>query len=223
MTLKNKVEFIVTELNNLYPDAHCSLTYEKPYELLIATRLSAQCTDERVNMVTPTLFERYKSLEEFASADFDELCGIIHSCGFFRGKAKSIIEMSQQILKDYNGKVPDTIEELTKLSGIGRKTANLICGDIYGKPAIIADTHCIRLSNRLGLVKDSDNPAVVEKRLKEIIPPQHQTKFCHNLVHHGRAVCISRKPACERCTLNSVCTFFKQTEKQGDKKSGAKK
>lgn len=213
MTLKNKVDFIISELNNLYPNAQCSLTYSKPYELLIATRLSAQCTDERVNKVTPALFERYTSLEEFAAADFDELCRYIHSCGFFRGKAKSIIEMSEQILKDYNGKVPDTIEELTKLSGIGRKTANLICGDIYGKPAIIADTHCIRLSNRLGLVKNSDNPVIVEKRLKDIIPPEHQTKFCHNLVHHGRAVCMSRKPSCDRCPLSSVCVFFKNSEK----------
>lgn len=213
MTLKNKVDFIIKELNNLYPNAQCSLTYSKPYELLIATRLSAQCTDERVNRVTPALFERYTSIEEFAAADFDELCQYIHSCGFFRGKAKSIIEMSDQILKDYNGIVPDTIEELTKLSGIGRKTANLICGDIYGKPAIIADTHCIRLSNRLGLVKNSDNPVIVEKRLKDIIPPEHQTKFCHNLVHHGRAVCMSRKPSCDRCTLSSVCVFFKNSKK----------
>ena len=126
MILKDKVEFIVNELINLYPDAQCSLTYKEPYELLIATRLSAQCTDERVNKVTPALFERYKSLKEFADADFDELCTYIHSCGFFRGKAKSIIEMSQQILENYGGKVPDSIEELTKLSGIGRKTANLI-------------------------------------------------------------------------------------------------
>ena len=191
MTLKNKVDFIISELNNLYPNAQCSLTYSKPYELLIATRLSAQCTDERVNKVTPALFERYTSLEEFAAADFDELCRYIHSCGFFRGKAKSIIEMSEQILKDYNGEVPDTIEELTKLSGIGRKTANLICGDI----------------------KNSDNPVIVEKRLKDIIPPEHQTKFCHNLVHHGRAVCMSRKPSCDRCPLSSVCVFFKNSEK----------
>ena len=223
MILKDKVEFIVNELINLYPDAQCSLTYKEPYELLIATRLSAQCTDERVNKVTPALFERYKSLKEFADADFDELCTYIHSCGFFRGKAKSIIEMSQQILENYGGKVPDSIEELTKRSGIGRKTANLICGDIYGKPAIIADTHCIRLSNRLGLVKNSDNPVIVEKRLKEIIPDRYQTKFCHNLVHHGRAVCMSRNPACERCTLKTVCTFSKQSEKQRNRKSADKK
>ncbi len=142
---------------------------------------------------------------------------------FSEEKRKSIIEMSRQILKDYEGKVPDSIEELTKLSGIGRKTANLICGDIYGKPAIIADTHCIRLSNRLGLVKNSDNPVTVEKRLREIIPDKYQTKFCHNLVHHGRAVCMSRSPACERCTLNTVCTFSKQSEKQRNRKTADKK
>lgn len=217
MKIKDKVDFIIASLDRLYPDAHCSLNYEQPYQLLIATRLSAQCTDERVNMVTPALFERYKTLEDFAAADFDELCSYIHSCGFFRGKAKSIIEMSGQLISDYNGRVPDTIEELVKLSGVGRKTANLICGDIYGKPSIIADTHCIRLSNRLGLVKNNNDPVAVEKQLKKIIKPQHQTKFCHNLVHHGRAVCIARKPECMNCALNSVCTFFEQTKKHGNK------
>lgn len=218
MTKKEKIEFIIDELNRLYPDAHCSLTYTKPYELLIATRLSAQCTDERVNKVTPVLFEKYRSLEELALADFEDICKIIHSCGFFRGKAKSIIEMSNQILNDYGGVVPDTIEELTKLSGIGRKTANLICGDIYGKPAIIADTHCIRLSNRLGLVK-SEQPKAVELSLKKIIPPEFQTKLCHNLVHHGRAVCSSRSPRCDECTLNSVCSFFVKEQSKRNKNS----
>ncbi|MBQ7089826.1 MAG: endonuclease III, partial [Clostridia bacterium] len=169
---------------------------------------SAQCTDERVNKITPALFARYPTLEAFANADFDELCEYVHSCGFFRGKAKSIIEMSQDILKRFNGVVPDNIEDLTSLSGIGRKTANLICGDIYGKPAIIADTHCIRLSNRLGLA-DSSNPEQVERKLKSIIPPENQTKFCHNLVHHGRAVCNARKPKCESCPLTKVCKFYK--------------
>ncbi len=223
MTQKDKVEFIVSELNRLYPNAQCSLIYQKPYELLIATRLSAQCTDERVNKVTPALFERYGSLEQFAQADFDELCSIIHSCGFFRGKAKSIIEMSRQLIENYGGVLPDTVEELTKLSGIGRKTANLICGDIYGKPAIIADTHCIRISNRLGLVKNNEDPVAVERQLKKIIPPEHQTKLCHNLVHHGRAVCMARNPACESCTLSSVCTFFKTSRGKTESKPAAKK
>jgi len=222
MTKKEKIEFIIEQLNILYPDAKCSLNYETPYQLLIATRLSAQCTDERVNKVTPALFAKYPTLEHFANADFDELCKYIHSCGFFRAKAQSIIEMSNQLINDYNSIVPDTIEELTKLSGIGRKTANLICGDIYNKPAIIADTHCIRLSNRLGLVKDTKDPFKVEKELSKSIPPEHQTKLCHNLVHHGRNVCSARSPQCESCTLNSVCSFFssaksKRTAKSTDK------
>lgn len=212
MTKKEKVNFIVDELEKLYPKAECALHYTKPYELLIATRLSAQCTDERVNKVTPALFQKYPTLEAFANADFDELCEMVHSCGFFRGKAKSIIEMSNQIINDFDGKVPSTIEELTTLSGIGRKTANLICGDIYGKPAIIADTHCIRLSNRLGLA-NSKNPEIVERQLKKIIPPERQTKFCHNLVHHGRAVCDARKPDCAHCPLTNVCSDYKQRMK----------
>ncbi|MBQ7095168.1 MAG: endonuclease III [Clostridia bacterium] len=206
MTKKQRIRFIIDTLNHLYPQAECALHYTKPYELLIATRLSAQCTDARVNQITPALFEKYPTLEAFAQADYDELCEMVHSCGFFRAKAKSIIEMSQDLLTRFGGKVPDTIEELTTLSGIGRKTANLICGDIYGKPAIIADTHCIRLSNRLGLV-ESDNPQIVERELKACIPPEDQTKFCHNLVHHGRAICDARKPNCSECGLSAVCKF----------------
>lgn len=212
MKKAEKIEIIIERLEQLYPTAECALHYTEPYELLIATRLSAQCTDERVNKVTPALFKRYPTLESFAKADFDELCEMVHSCGFYRAKAKSIIEMSQTILAQYDGRVPDTIEELTTLSGIGRKTANLICGDIYGKPAIIADTHCIRLSNRLGLAT-STNPEIVERQLKAAIPPERQTKFCHNLVHHGRAVCAARKPQCEQCPLTEVCTFFKKAKK----------
>ncbi len=211
MRKKEKIQYILDELDKCYPQAECALHYTHPYELLIATRLSAQCTDERVNKVTPALFKRYPTLEAFANADFDELCAMVHSCGFFRGKAKSIIEMSQAILERHNGRVPDTIEELTALSGIGRKTANLICGDIYGKPAIIADTHCIRLSNRLGLAS-SKNPEIVERQLKAIIPPERQTKFCHNLVHHGRAICDARKPLCEKCPLTCVCDHFKSNK-----------
>lgn len=221
MTKKEKISFIIEKLNLLYPDAKCSLDYSEPYQLLIATRLSAQCTDERVNLVTPALFKRYPSLMDFANADFDELCTYIHSCGFFRAKASSIIEMSKQLINEYGSIVPDTIDELIKLSGIGRKTANLICGDIYGKPAIIADTHCIRLSNRLGLVNNTKDPFKVELELNKIIPPEHRTKLCHNLVHHGRAVCSSRSPACEKCPLNEVCSFFKH-EYSADKKTKKK-
>ncbi len=213
MTKKEKIKFIITELNNLYPDAKCSLTYSEPYQLLIATRLSAQCTDERVNKFTPALFERYPNLQAFSNADFDELCSYIHSCGFFRGKAKSIIEMSNQIINNFDGVVPDNIDDLITLSGIGRKTANLICGDIYNKPAIIADTHCIRLSNRLGLVNSKD-PYKVELGLSKIVPPEHRTKLCHNFVHHGRAICSSRTPKCSECKLNSVCLFAKAGNKK---------
>lgn len=212
MNKKEKIHFIIDELNNLYPQAHCCLNYSEPYELLIATRLSAQCTDARVNLVTPALFKKYPTMESFANADFEDVCNLIHSCGFYRGKAKSIIEMCQTMLEKHNGQVPDTMEELTALSGIGRKTANLILGDIYGKPAIIADTHCIRISNRLGLAK-SDRPEIVEKQLKASIPPEHQTRFCHNLVFFGREICLARKPKCDNCPLIQVCEFNKKVKR----------
>lgn len=223
MTKKEKTAFIIEQLNILYPDAKCSLTYNEPYQLLIATRLSAQCTDERVNKVTPTLFERYPTLNDFANADFDELCQYIRSCGFFRAKAMSIIEMANQLINEYNSVVPDTIEELTKLSGIGRKTANLICGDIYNKPAIIADTHCIRLSNRLGLVNNTNDPYKVEMALNKTIPAEHRTKLCHNLVHHGRNICTARSPKCENCPLNKVCSFSNSNDISSEKTKNKKK
>ena len=209
MTKKEKINFIIDELNKLYPQSHCCLNYSKPYELLIATRLSAQCTDARVNLVTPALFAKYPTMESFAKADFDDICELIHSCGFYRGKAKSIIEMCQTMLEKHNGEVPNTIEELTALSGVGRKTANLIMGDIYGQPAIIADTHCIRISNRLGLVK-SDRPEIVEKQLKNCIPPEHQTKLCHNFVFFGRDICSARNPKCDLCPLQKVCRIYQK-------------
>ncbi len=211
MKKKEKIDLIIQQLNELYPDARCSLNYSKPYELLIATRLSAQCTDARVNLVTPALFEKYPTMESFANAEFEDVCDLIHSCGFYRGKAKSIIEMCQTMLEKHQGEVPDTMEELTALSGIGRKTANLILGDIYGKPAIIADTHCIRISNRLGLAK-SDRPEMVEKQLKAVIPPEHQTKLCHNLVHFGRDICSARNPKCKDCPLQQLCVFYQKTK-----------
>lgn len=211
MTKKEKIHFIIEQLLKLYPDAHCCLNYTQPYELLIATRLSAQCTDARVNLVTPALFAKYPTMESFAEADFEDVCELIHSCGFYRGKAKSIIEMCQTMLKKHNGQVPDTMEELTALSGIGRKTANLILGDIYGKPAIIADTHCIRISNRLGLA-NSDRPEIVERQLKACIPPEHQTQLCHNFVFFGRDICSARNPKCEQCPLTSVCVIYKKVK-----------
>lgn len=196
----NAVEALKTE----YPDAVCSLVADNPLHLLIATRLSAQCTDARVNIVTPELFAKYPAAQDFANADVDDIEKIIHSCGFFRQKAKDIIGLSQMILSDFDGKVPDNIDDLTKLPGVGRKTANLIVGDVYGKPAVVADTHLIRISNRLGLV-DTKDPYKVELCLKKLLPPQESNDFCHRAVLHGRAVCDSRKPKCENCIMNSFC------------------
>lgn len=204
MTKKQIALLAVEALKKDYPDAICSLVAGNPFELLIATRLSAQCTDARVNLVTPALFEKYKTLEDYASADVKDIEEIIHSCGFFRQKSKDIIEMAKKIISDYNSVVPDTIEELTTLSGVGRKTANLICGDVYGKPAVVADTHLIRISNRLGLVSTKD-PYKVEIELKKLLPPEESNDFCHRAVLHGRAVCDARKPKCDVCSMSQFC------------------
>ena len=204
MTKKQIALSAVEALKNDYPDAICSLVAGNPFELLIATRLSAQCTDARVNLVTPALFEKYRTLEDYASADVKDIENIIHSCGFYRQKSKDIIEMAKKIISDYDSRVPDTIEELTTLSGVGRKTANLICGDVYGKPAVVADTHLIRISNRLGLVATKD-PYKVEIELKKLLPAEESNDFCHRAVLHGRAVCDARKPKCEICSMASFC------------------
>ena len=195
---------IVELLEQEYPEALCSLEYEKDYELLFATRLAAQCTDERVNKVTPTLYSRYPSLEALAEAKLEDVEEIIRSCGFFHTKARDIIAASQMLLVDFGGVVPDNMEDLLKLPGVGRKTANIILGDIYRKPAVVTDTHCIRLANRMGLAVGKD-PYKVEMQLAELIPPEKQSDFCHRLVLHGRAVCSARKPTCEVCTLHDVC------------------
>lgn len=200
----NKVDFIIGELENLYPEAQCSLEYVKPYELLIATRLSAQCTDARVNIVTKVLFERFSTLEAFAEADVKEIEEIVKPCGLFRTKAKSISELTKMLISDFGGEVPDTLEKLTSLPGIGRKTANLIMGDVYHQPAVVADTHCIRISNRLGLASSKD-PYKVEMQLKEILPPEKSNDFCHRLVNFGRDVCTARSPKCGECPLREVC------------------
>lgn len=204
MTKKQIAISAVEALKKDYPDAICSLVAGNPFELLIATRLSAQCTDARVNLVTPELFAKYRTLEDYASADVGDIEKIIHSCGFYRQKSKDIIEMAKKIIADYNGRVPDTIEELTTLSGVGRKTANLICGDVYGKPAVVADTHLIRISNRLGLV-DTRDPYKVELQLKKLLPPEESNDFCHRAVLHGRAVCDARKPKCDICSMAEFC------------------
>ena len=201
---KKRAAEIIGLLRGEYPDVKCALIYKKPHELLIATRLSAQCTDKRVNMVTPALFERFGSINDFAEADVSEVEGYIRTCGLFKTKAQDIVGMCRMLRDEYGGKVPDSIEELTKLPGVGRKTANLVVGDLYGKPAMVCDTHVIRLSNRLGLA-DSTDAGVVEKQLREIIPPEEGLNFCHRLVHHGRAVCDARAPKCGLCVLRNVC------------------
>ncbi|MBR5232630.1 MAG: endonuclease III [Clostridia bacterium] len=204
MTKKQIALNAVEALRKEYPDAICSLTADTPFELLIATRLSAQCTDARVNLVTPALFSKYRTLEDYAQADAEDIAGIIHSCGFFRQKSKDIVGMAQKILSEFDGKVPDNIEDLTTLPGVGRKTANLICGDVYGKPAVVADTHLIRISNRLGLVATKD-PYKVEIELKKLLPPEESNDFCHRAVLHGRAICDARKPKCDICPMTDFC------------------
>ncbi len=204
MNKKERAERAVEILKGVYPGALCSLKYETPLQLLISVRLSAQCTDERVNRVTPALFERYKTLDDFASADEEEIEKYIYSCGFYKSKAKSIVEMAKKIRDDFGGKIPDTIEELVTLPGVGRKTANLIVGDVYGKSAIVVDTHCIRITNRLGLVKEKD-PVKIETELRKIIPPAEGSAFCHRIVLFGRDTCSARAPKCQGCPLSEIC------------------
>ncbi len=204
MTKKERALLCVQALKKEYPEAVCSLDYKNDFQLLVATRLSAQCTDARVNLVTPTLFEKYPSIEAFADADVADVEGLVRSCGFYRTKAKDIVGMAQKILSDFGGRVPDNIEDLTSLPGVGRKTANLICGDIYGKPAVVADTHLIRITNLLGLVETKD-PYKVELALRELLPPEESNDFCHRCVLHGRAVCVARRPDCEKCCMASFC------------------
>lgn len=204
MTKKERALKAVEILKELYPEAICSLTASNPFELLVAVRLSAQCTDARVNLVTPALFERYKTIEEYAKADVKEIEKYIHSCGFYRSKAESIVGMAQKILSDFNGRVPDNIDDLITLPGVGRKTANLIVGDIYGKEAIVVDTHCIRITNRIGLVSEKD-PKKIEFALKKIIPGDEGSDFCHRIVLFGRDVCSARKPNCAECKMAEIC------------------
>lgn len=204
MTKKERAKLLVEGLKKEYPEAVCSLVAGNPFELLVATRLSAQCTDARVNLVTPALFNKYRTLDDYVNADVKDIEDIIHSCGFYHGKARDIIEMARGVRDRFGGVVPDNIEDLTTLSGVGRKTANLIVGDVYGKPAVVADTHLIRLTNRMGLV-DTKDPKKVEMELKKILPPDESNDFCHRAVLHGRAVCTARKANCENCCLNGVC------------------
>ena len=209
MKTKTEVWNIINALKHLYPDGLCSLEYEKDYELLFSVRLAAQCTDERVNQVTPALFARFPTLESLAEADISEVEQYIHSTGFFRAKARDIVRSAQMLLSDYGGKVPGTMEELLKLPGVGRKTANLILGDVYHTPGVVvADTHCIRITGLLGLTDGSKDPAKVEMQLRQILPPEESNNFCHRMVLHGRAVCVARRPQCENCTLRPWCDHF---------------
>ncbi|MBQ1284240.1 MAG: endonuclease III [Clostridia bacterium] len=204
MTKKQRADEIVRRLWAEYPVAECQLNYSAPHELLIATRLSAQCTDKRVNMVTPALFERYKSVDDFAAADAHDVEKYVKSCGLYKTKAADIVNMCISLRDNFGGRVPDTMEELTSLSGVGRKTANLILGDIFGKPAVVADTHVIRITGLLGLC-DSKDPYKVEIQLKKLLNPEISNDFCHRIVLHGRTVCVARSPKCDKCCLRDVC------------------
>ncbi len=204
MTKKQRASLAIAALTELYPDAICSLTYTDPLQLLIATRLSAQCTDARVNMVTPALFARYPDLDAFAAADPEEVGEYIRSCGLYKTKARDIVAMANMLREVYDGVIPDSVEELTKLPGVGRKTANLVCGDVFGKPAVVTDTHCIRITGRLGLV-DSKDPYKVEMQLRKLLPPAESNDFCHRLVLFGRDICSARSPRCGECPLREVC------------------
>lgn len=204
MTKKQRADEIVRRLWAEYPVAECQLNYSAPHELLIATRLSAQCTDKRVNMVTPALFDRYKSVDDFAAADVADVAEYVKSCGLYKTKAADIVNMCISLRDNFGGRVPDTMEELTSLSGVGRKTANLILGDIFGKPAVVADTHVIRITGLLGL-SDSKDPFKVEMQLKKLLNPEISNDFCHRIVLHGRTVCVARSPKCDKCCLRDVC------------------
>ena len=203
--MEKKVAEIIGLLRQQYPDALCALHYKKDYQLMIAVRLSAQCTDARVNLVTPALFEAYPTLESLAAADPLDIEGYIHSCGFFRQKAKDIVLACQMLLTQHGGKVPDTMDALLKLPGVGRKTANLLLGDLYGVPgSVVCDTHCIRICGRLGLSKGKD-PEKVEQQLRAILPPEESSDFCHRIVLFGRDICTARNPKCAQCPLAAHC------------------
>lgn len=223
MTKKERARKAVNALKERYPDAICSLEYEKPYELLISTRLSAQCTDARVNIVTKALFAKYPTLEAFAEAELKDVEAIVKPCGFYHMKARDIIAMSKTLLKEYDGILPDSVEELTRLSGVGRKTANLIVGDVYHKPAVVTDTHCIRICGRLGLTSGTEEPKKVEDELRKILDPKESSDFCHRLVLFGRDICSARSPKCNGCPLSAFCKSAGKPDIWKKKKTRLKK
>ncbi|MBQ5952164.1 MAG: endonuclease III [Lachnospiraceae bacterium] len=205
MRKKERALAVIERLKKEYPDAHCTLDYRNAWQLLVSVRLAAQCTDARVDQITPLLYEKFPSPQALAAADVDEIEAIVRPCGLGRSKARDISACMRMLVTEYGGNVPDTMEGLLSLPGVGRKSANLILGDVFGKPAIVVDTHCIRLCNLIGLVDDLKEPAKVEKELWKIIPPEEGNDLCHRFVHHGRAVCIARRPQCEICCLRDVC------------------
>ncbi|MBW7573275.1 endonuclease III [Caproiciproducens faecalis] len=217
MTKKQRAALAVEALKKEYPGAVCSLTYTNPLQLLIATRLSAQCTDARVNLVTPALFERFPTLEAFTEGSVAEIEELVHSCGLYKTKARDIFAMCRMLKEEYDGVVPDSIEELTRLPGVGRKTANLVVGDIYHKPAVVTDTHCIRICGRIG-ISEGKEPFKVEKQLRAVLPMDKSNDFCHRLVLHGRAVCTARSPKCEQCCMKEFCKYAQSVSKAPVKK-----
>ena len=208
---------IIEKLKELYPEGLCSLQYQKDYELLFAVRLSAQCTDARVNLVTPALFARFPTLEAFAEADPREVGEYIHPCGFYNGKARDLVSCAQQLLERFGGRVPDNMEDLTSLPGVGRKTANLILGDVYGQPSYVCDTHCIRITGRLGITDGSKDPVQVERQLRQSIPQKESSDFCHRMVLFGRDTCTARSPKCEGCLLAGDCDSARAAAKAAKK------
>lgn len=213
MEVKQRALALIGRLEEAYPEAICSLDYDEPWKLVIAVRLSAQCTDARVNIVTRELFARFPTMQEVADSDIKELTDIVRPCGLGPGKARDIHATMNRLISEYDGRIPDTMDELLALPGIGRKSANLILGDIYGQPAVVADTHCIRITARMGLTDGTKDPKKVEDQLRKILPPDKSNDFCHRMVLHGRAVCTARTPRCEICNCADVCAKIKKEGK----------
>ncbi len=213
MRTKEQVAAILDGLEREYPLAECTLNYNEAWQLLVAVRLAAQCTDERVNQVVPALFERYPNAAAMAQAEPEDIEPFIHSCGFFRGKARDIVGAAKMLEDEFGGAVPGNMDDLLRLPGVGRKSANLILGDVFRVPgSVVVDTHCIRLSNRMGLVDDLKDPPKIETALRVLLPPERSNDFCHRLVLHGRAVCTARKPACENCCVREACQSWENKE-----------
>ena len=214
MTRKERALRIIELLKKEYPDAMCTLDYGEPWQLLVSVRLAAQCTDARVDMTTPALFSKFPDVAALAAAPVEEIEEIVRPCGFYHSKARDISACMKMLMERFDGKVPDTMEELLSLPGVGRKSANLILGDVYGQPAIVVDTHCIRICNLTGLVNDEKDPVKIEQELRKIVPPREGNDLCHRFVLHGRAVCIARRPRCEGCCLGKVCRYREKQEYQ---------